>query len=100
MNALTENRFATGTDIGIAVRPEKIYISQHEPENEEDTRLQGVIVDFGYFGNLSLYRIRLPSGKIVQVSAQNRHRSADRNLEWDDDVFISWRPRSAVVLAD
>jgi len=87
-----------GSDICLAVRPEKIYISQTEPDNDEDSCLRGVIEDFGYFGNLSLYRIRLETGKIVQVSAQNRRRSTERFLEWDDQVFISWRPRSAVVL--
>ena len=82
------------------MRPEKIYISQHPPDNDEDTRLPGIVEDFGYFGNLPLYRIRLQSGKIVQVSAQNRVRSAERSLEWNDEVFISWRPRSAVLLED
>jgi putrescine transport system ATP-binding protein len=89
-----------GDKVCIAIRPEKIYLSDHEPENQEDTRLAGVVHDLGYFGNLSLYRIRLKSGKIVQVSAQNRKRSAERHLEWDDDVFISWRPQSAVVLTE
>jgi putrescine transport system ATP-binding protein len=100
LSALTKDHFAIGTDIEIAVRPEKIYISRQEPENDEDTRLKGVVEDFGYFGNLSLYRIRLSSGKVVQVSAQNRQRSVDQSLEWDDEVFISWRPHSALVLVD
>lgn len=96
----TDKPLNQGDRVCIAVRPEKIFISQHEPENNEDTRLAGIVEDLGYFGNLSLYRIRLGSGKIVQVSAQNRRRSAERFLEWDDEVFISWRPRSAVVLTD
>lgn len=82
----------------IAVRPEKIFLSQHEPDNNEDTRLKGTVLDLGYFGNLSLYRIQLDTGKIVQVSAQNRRRTAERQIEWDDEVFISWRPGSAVIL--
>jgi putrescine transport system ATP-binding protein len=81
------------------VRPEKIFISKHEPENAEDTRLKGVVEDFGYLGNLSLYRIRLNTGKIVLVSAQNRQRSVEQHLEWDDEVFVSWRPQSAIILA-
>lgn len=97
---LTETTMKKGDKVCIAVRPEKIFISQHEPENEDDTGLSGVVEDLGYFGNLSLYRIRLNSGKIVQVSAQNRRRSAERVLEWDDQVYISWRPRSAIVLTE
>ena len=63
-------------------------------------QLAGVVDDLGYLGNRSLYRIRLESGKIVQVSSQNRRRSMTRFLEWEDKVWISWRPRSAVVLLD
>ena len=100
LSGLTDRSMQIGDKVCIAVRPEKIYISDNEPENPEDTRLAGVVHDLGYFGNLSIYRIRLKSGKIVQVSAQNRRRSAERHLEWDDEVFISWRPRSAVVLTD
>jgi len=98
--ALSDQPPVIGTKVCIAVRPEKIFISQNEPDNSEDTRLAGVVEDFGYFGNLSLYRIKLANGKIVQVSAQNRRRTTERQLEWDDKVFISWRPRSAVVLQD
>jgi putrescine transport system ATP-binding protein len=100
LTGFTDSAMREGDKVCIAVRPEKIFISQLEPENPEDTRLPGVVEDFGYFGNLSLYRIRLESGKVVQVSAQNRRRSAERHLEWDDEVFISWRPRSAVVLTE
>lgn len=100
LTGLTERNLTNGDRVCIAVRPEKIYISDNEPDNTEDTRLAGIVHDLGYFGNLSLYRIRLASGKIVQVSAQNRRRSAERFLEWDDEVFISWRPQSAVVLTE
>lgn len=98
LHALSDEPPRNGSDVCVAVRPEKIYISQNQPDNAEDTCLPGVIEDFGYFGNLSLYRIRLETGKVVQVSAQNRQRTAERQLEWDDEIFISWRTRSAVLL--
>jgi len=98
LTALSDTPPAPGSKVCVAIRPEKIFISHHAPDNIEDTRIPGIVEDFGYFGNLSLYRIRLQSGKIVQVSAQNRVRSAERSLEWNDEVFISWRPRSAVLL--
>ena len=98
--ALSDRTHRSGDAICIAVRPEKIFISQHEPDNDEDICLRGVVEDLGYFGNLSLYKIRLGTGKIVQVSAQNRRRSTERFLEWDDEVFISWRLQSAIVLTD
>jgi putrescine transport system ATP-binding protein len=98
IRALSDIRPAVGEKVCLAIRPEKIFISQDEPESEWNTSLRGVVDDLGYFGNLSLYRIRLETGKIVQVSAQNRRRSAARFLDWDDQVFISWRAQSVVML--
>jgi putrescine transport system ATP-binding protein len=42
--------------------------------------------------------MRLESGRLIQVSRQNRRRSAKRFVEWEDKVWLSWRPRSAVVI--
>lgn len=100
LHALGDHGVDVGAGVCIAVRPEKIFISKDEPENDGDTKIRGVVEDLGYFGNLSLYRIRLESGKILQVSAQNRTRSAQRFLEWDDKVWVAWHPRSAVVITD
>lgn len=100
LTACDAETLSEGSSVCLAVRPEKIFISQDRTESSDDTCLAGVVEDLGYFGNLSLYRIRLASGKVVQVSAQNRQRSAERFLEWDDKVFISWRAQSVVVLHD
>lgn len=100
LSALGEHPVEIGQSVAIAVRPEKIFIGKDQPENAFDISLKGSVDDLGYLGNRSLYQIRLASGKIVQVSAQNRRRSVQRFLEWEDDVWISWRPRSAVVLLD
>ena len=89
---------SAGDRICIAVRPEKIFISKGKPESQHWVALQGIVRDLGYKGNLSIYRVELPSKRIVQVSTQNRRRLSKRTLEWDDEVYISWDPRSAVVL--
>jgi putrescine transport system ATP-binding protein len=99
LTALGRQLVEVGHTIEIAVRPEKIFISKDKPDND-DVCIEGVVDDLGYIGNRSLYRIRLGSGKIVQVSSQNRRRSVTRFLEWEDKVWLSWRPRSAVVLLD
>jgi putrescine transport system ATP-binding protein len=57
-----------------------------------------VVHDLGYFRNLSVYRVELSSGKILQVSGQNRVRTARKTVEWDDEVFISWDMNSAILL--
>ena len=82
----------------IAVRPEKIFISKEAPSGSNLTILKGHVHDLGYFGNLSVYRVALENGSMLQVSGQNRNRSATKTLEWDDDVFVSWDISSAILL--
>ncbi len=90
----------TGGQHWVAVRPEKIFIDKEPPSAGDRTVLKGVVLDLGYFGNLSLYKVQLPSGLILQVSAQNRRRSAIRTVEWDDEVYISWDISSAILLTE
>ncbi len=98
LHARLEQPREPGSTGWLAVRPEKIFISKERPEGDSRTVLRGVVEDLGYFGNLSVYRVRLPSGKILQVSGQNRVRTARKTVEWDDEVFVSWDVGSAIVL--
>ena len=91
---------AQGSRQWVAVRPEKIFISKEKPEGGDLTVMKGVVHDLGYFGNLSVYRVKLNSGVMLQVSGQNRRRSASRSLEWDDEVYLSWDISSAILLAE
>lgn len=98
LSALGKQLVEVGQIVEIAVRPEKIFVDKEKPTDSDDICIAGTVDDLGYLGNRSLYRIKLASGKIVQVSSQNRRRSVTRFLEWEDRVWIHWRPRSAVVL--
>ena len=98
VTALKGDGIDVGQQVCIAVRPEKIFISLEEPGDEETISMPAVVDDFGYLGNRSLYRIRLSNGHLIQVSRQNQRRSARRFVEWEDKVWVSWRPRSTVVI--
>lgn len=100
IEARVKEPLETGSRHWLAVRPEKIFISKNQPGEGNRAVLKGVVEDLGYFGNLSVYRVRLLSGKILQVSGQNRVRTAKKTVEWDDEVFISWDVDSAIVLDD
>jgi putrescine transport system ATP-binding protein len=96
----TGNAFvpAVGDNLWVAVRPEKITISKEALAGGERNVFRGVVHDLGYFGNLSVYRVELSSGMILQVSGQNRVRTARKTVEWDDEVFISWDTGSVILL--
>ena len=89
-----------GTRCTIGVRPEKLLISTEPPAGEGYTVTRGVVEDLAYYGNRSLYRVRSQSGRIIQVSAQNYQRSAELLLEWDDEVYLSWKSDCSVVLTE
>ena len=82
----------------MAVRPEKIHLSREAPVEPDLTIMQGVVEDLAYYGNHSVYRIKTDSGKLVQVSRQNTQRSAERVLDWEEAVYMSWPPDCSVVL--
>ena len=88
----------TGARRWVALRPEKIFISKEHPGANDREVLRGVVHDLGYFGNLSVYRVELPTGQMLQVSGQNRVRTARKTVEWDDEVYVSWDIASAIVL--
>ena len=90
-----------GTPVCVAVRPEKIRIGRERPEDGQNA-IAGQVLDLGYFGGHSLYRVKLRSGRIVTVSHQNRLRARDdeRQVDWDDDVWLSWSPAAALALTE
>jgi len=100
IRALPGTGISPGMKVWVAVRPEKISLSKVVPNGDNLTVLKGVVWDLGYLGNLSIYLVKTASGKVIQVSAQNRVRSAQRVLEWDDEVYLSWEPQSSVVLTE
>jgi putrescine transport system ATP-binding protein len=92
---------APGTPVSVAVRPEKIAIGR-EPPLGAANMLQGMVYDLGYFGDRSLFRVRLGNGRLVSVSRQNdrRGREEDRPVDWDDRVWLSWSPAAALLLTE
>jgi len=83
--------------VHVALRPEKIKISHDKPEQEENC-IHGVIEEIAYMGSLSVFKVRLASGKEVRVTQPNFNRHMGERFTWDDKVFLSWDVDSSVVL--
>jgi putrescine transport system ATP-binding protein len=87
-----------GTQVWVAVRPEKIAISKQPPDADGTNSTQGVVKEIAYLGNLSIYLIALPNGKTVRVTAPNVSRLTEMPITWEDEVWLSWQPFAGVVL--
>ncbi len=82
--------------VWIAIRPEQITLSREAPEGAVNV-VRGVVEEVAYLGNLSIYRVKLGSGKIVRVTKSNLLHE-DAPISWDETVYLSWNPASGVVL--
>ena len=87
--------------VWIALRPEKIIVSDTAPEKSEDYNcVEGVVDDIGYLGNFSIYKIRLENGKIIEITHpnQSRPRHGRHLAQWEEKVYLKWYPSSPVLL--
>ncbi|HLZ97112.1 MAG TPA: polyamine ABC transporter ATP-binding protein [Steroidobacteraceae bacterium] len=80
-----------------AIRPEKIFMSTAQPEGA-DNAVRGAVQDIAYLGDLSIYLVRLPTGKVVRVTQPNTSRHAEA-ITWDQQVYLSWDSTSPVVVS-
>ena len=94
---------ADGMEVFVALRPEKIYIERTFPVDENGKELTanyaiGVVENIAYMGDISIYYVRLKSGKIVITTLPNVDRFNVGLPTWDDQVYLSWDPESCVTL--
>jgi putrescine transport system ATP-binding protein len=80
-----------------AVRPEKMFMSTTAPEGGADNVVRGAVQDIAYLGDLSIYLVKLPTGKVVRVTQPNTSRHAEA-ISWDQQVYLSWDATSPVVV--
>jgi putrescine transport system ATP-binding protein len=91
---------APGALVWAAVRPEKIFMSTAPPPvtgNAGDNVVRGAVQDVAYLGDLSIYLVKLPTGKVVRVTQPNTSRHAEA-ITWDQPVYLSWDASSPVVV--
>ncbi|HEX4389306.1 MAG TPA: ABC transporter ATP-binding protein [Steroidobacteraceae bacterium] len=90
--------FAVGQRVWVALRPEKVRLGKEPASSARVNQLRGVVWELGYLGNRSTYRIKIASGKLVTVFAQNERRTSEAAIDWSDEVFVSWSADAAVLL--
>jgi len=89
-----------GQQVTLAIRPEKIKMTLEDPHDPSQITLRGEVLEFAYMGNISIYRVKIEEGVVLQITIPNLDRTAERKIEWDDQVFISWHPENSLVLRD
>ena len=90
---------APGAMVWAAIRPEKINILRAPPADAAENCVRGVVKEIAYMGDLSIYLVKIDSGKTVRVTLPNVERlSDDERILWDETVWLTWHPSSPVVV--
>lgn len=86
-----------GARVAVAIRPEKVMITTQElPPSRNCVR--GRVDDIAYMGDVSIYHVVLPSGTKILACMTNHVRLAERPINWEDEVTLTWRPENGVIL--
>jgi putrescine transport system ATP-binding protein len=88
-----------GATVWVAVRPEKTRITLEPPTQQPpENCAAGTIVDIGYLGELTIYKLRLADGAIVTAAIANTGHAAERPIDWDERAWMSFAPEAVIVL--
>ena len=93
---------APGTAIWLAVRPEKMRMTRDDPaaagQADPVNGVAATIVNIGYLGDLSIYKLRSDAGVPLQATIANTGRHGETAIGWNDKVWLSFSPEAAIVL--
>jgi putrescine transport system ATP-binding protein len=91
-----------GATVWLAVRPEKMRIALDAPapapQQPSENCAVGTIVDIGYLGELTIYKLRLADGAMMMAAIANSGHATERPIDWDDRAWMSFAPEAAMVL--
>jgi putrescine transport system ATP-binding protein len=85
-----------GAVVWLAVRPEKIRISREAPDPEPPNCTSGTVVDVGYLGGTSVYKLRIRDGSLVRAAVANT--GGSEPIALDEQVWLSFPPDAGTVL--
>jgi putrescine transport system ATP-binding protein len=87
-----------GQIVWVAVRPEKVRIAREAAIADLANSVAATVVDIGYLGDTSLYKLRIRDGSQVKAVIANAGRLAEPVAALDQQVWLSWPPECAIVL--
>ncbi|HEY2530056.1 MAG TPA: ABC transporter ATP-binding protein, partial [Xanthobacteraceae bacterium] len=86
------------TNVCVAVRPEKMRVTREKPAPGLENCLAGTVVEIGYLGDQSIYKLRIADGSGVKAAIVNSGPFDQRVIGANDHVWLSWPPEAAIVL--
>ncbi|MBB6300170.1 putrescine transport system ATP-binding protein [Rhizobium leucaenae] len=89
-----------GSRAGFAIRPEKLRVTPRPPANASVNAAEGEIWDIAYLGDMTVFHVKLKSGRVVKASSLNAVRAVEEPFAYDQDVWVSFDENAGVLLKD
>jgi putrescine transport system ATP-binding protein len=86
-----------GDTVWVALRPEKVRLSLEQRAATENS-VSGTVRDIAYLGDLSIYKVALDNGFVMEAATANLTRVIERPISWDDRVWLTWDAAAGIVL--
>jgi spermidine/putrescine transport system ATP-binding protein len=74
----------------LTLRPEKIRISSVLTQAEDEVHFQGVVHDMLYLGDVTVYKVELANGMLVEALLANSTSGRARFFDVGDPVEVAW----------
>lgn len=81
---------AEGSACTLTLRPEKIRISTSLKQIEDEAHFKGVVHDILYLGDVTVYKVELANGMLIEALLANSSPGHARFFEVDDQVEVAW----------
>jgi putrescine transport system ATP-binding protein len=97
LRVATKAEAAPGAVVWVAVRPEKVRLSREPPSSTSPNCIAGAVVDIAYLGDVSVYKLRIRDGSLVQAAVANVGGGGSA-FGFDEQMWLSWPAEAAIVL--
>ena len=98
----SEHGQVAGDPVLVGIRPEKLSVSEVPPANGANA-IKGRLSAMSYFGDRSHYFVEVEGlDQRASVASQNdlQHLVAINQIDYGAEVWLTWAPAGAVILAD
>ncbi len=89
---------APGSSASLALRPEKIRISLQAPMERGIASATGEVMEIGYRGDNSMYKVRLADGSLLKAAAPNAAPASEPGVTVGSKVWLWWPDGAAILL--
>ncbi len=86
-------------DVGLAIRPEKIFVSETKPENPDLVIVRGKVGEVAYYGSFSNVFFHIGGGTTLLADIGNISRDIEEfTFKRDEKYWLYWKKGDTLVL--